>query len=219
VQIRELSIPGAWEFTPVQHADDRGVFFEQYRYETLVETVGHPLDLKQANTSVSARGVPRGIHYALVPPSQAKYVSAPKGAFIDFVVDIRVGSPTFGQWDSVVIDDVDRRAVYLSEGLGHAIVALTEGATVTYLVSATFDPEREKGLSVSDPAIGLAFPGDLGAPLLSPKDVAAPTLDQAREQGLLPLYDDCVAYTESLRTGAPSAGATTATGTTAGSGS
>lgn len=199
MQIRELSIPGAWEFTPVQHADDRGVFFEQYRYEALAETIGHPLDLKQVNTSVSARGVARGIHYALVPPSQAKYVSAPKGAFIDFIVDIRVGSPTFGQWDSVVIDDVDRRAVYLSEGLGHAIVALTEGATVNYLVSETFNPEREKGLSVSDRDIALAFPADLGEPLLSPKDVAAPTLAEARERGLLPLYDECVAYTESLR--------------------
>jgi dTDP-4-dehydrorhamnose 3,5-epimerase len=200
VQIRELTIPGAWEFTPVQHGDDRGVFFEQYRYEKLVETVGHPLDLRQTNTSVSARGVARGIHYALLPPSQAKYVSAPKGAFIDFIVDIRVGSPTFGQWDSVLIDDVDRRAVYLSEGLGHAIVALTDGATVNYLVSEVFTPEREKGLSVSDPEIGLAFPADLGEPLLSPKDVAAPTLAEAEEQGLLPIYSECVAYTESLAT-------------------
>ncbi|RKR73233.1 dTDP-4-dehydrorhamnose 3,5-epimerase family protein [Frondihabitans australicus] len=201
MQTRELAIAGAWEFTPVQHGDDRGVFFEQYRYEKLVETVGHPLDLKQVNTSVSARGVVRGIHYALVPPGQAKYVSAPKGAFIDFIVDIRVGSPTFGRWDSVLIDDVDRRAIYLSEGLGHAIVALTEGATVNYLVSEVFNPEREKGLSVSDPAIGLTFPDDLGEPLLSPKDVAAPTLAEAQELGLLPLYDECVAYASSLGAG------------------
>ncbi|GAA4686768.1 dTDP-4-dehydrorhamnose 3,5-epimerase family protein [Frondihabitans cladoniiphilus] len=200
MQIRELNIQGAWEFTPTQHGDERGVFFEQYRFEALEETAGHALDLRQTNTSVSAKGVVRGIHYALLPPSQAKYVSAPKGAFIDFVVDIRVGSPTFGQWDSVVIDDVDRRAVYLSEGLGHAIVALTDGATVNYLVSSVFDPQREKGLSVSDPEIGLVFPPDLGTPLLSPKDVAAPTLAEAAAAGLLPSYDACVAYAESLRT-------------------
>ncbi|GAA4265374.1 dTDP-4-dehydrorhamnose 3,5-epimerase [Frondihabitans peucedani] len=200
MQIRELTIPGAWEFTPKQHGDDRGVFFEQYRYEALEETVGHALTLKQTNTSVSSRGVARGIHYALVPPSQAKYVSAPKGAFIDFIIDIRTGSPTFGQWDSVLIDDVDRRAVYLSEGLGHAIVALTEGATVNYLVSEVFNPEREKGLSVTDPEIGLTFPSDLGEPLLSPKDVEAPTLAEAADRGLLPSYAECLAYYETLRT-------------------
>lgn len=199
MQVRELTVPGAWAFTPKQHGDERGVFFEQYRYEALEEAVGHAIDLKQANTSVSVRGVARGVHYALVPPSQAKYVSAPKGAFIDFVVDIRTGSPTFGQWDSVIIDDVDRRAVYLSEGLGHAIVALTEGATVSYLLSEVFNPEREKGVSVTDPEIGLVFPAGLGQPFLSPKDVAAPTLSEAAERGLLPSYDECLAYYGSLR--------------------
>jgi dTDP-4-dehydrorhamnose 3,5-epimerase len=191
VQIRELTVPGAWEFTPRQHADERGVFLEQYRHDRLAETVGHPLDLKQVNMSVSARGVARGIHYALVPPSQAKYVSAPKGAFIDFVVDIRVGSPTFGTWDSVLIDDVDRRSVYLSEGLGHAIVALTEGATVNYLVSETFSPTREKGLDLRDAEVGLRFPDDIGSLQLSPKDTEAPTLAEAAEQGLLPAWDEC----------------------------
>ena len=205
MQIRELTIPGAWEFTPKQHGDYRGVFFEQYRFEKLEETVGHALHLRQVNTSVSARGVVRGIHYALVPPSQAKYVSAPHGAFIDFIVDIRVDSPTFGQWDSVVIDDVDRRAVYLSEGLGHAIVALTEGATVNYLCSEVFNPEREKGLNVLDPEIALAFPADLGEPLLSPKDTSAPGLLEAKELGLLPTFAECEAYVESLRTVAPTA--------------
>ena len=199
MQTRELNVPGAWEFTPQQHGDDRGVFFEQYRYEAVQEVVGHPLSLRQVNTSVSARGVVRGIHYALVPPSQAKYVSAPKGAFIDFVIDIRVGSPTFGQWDSVVIDDVDRRAVYLSEGLGHAIVALTEGATVNYLVSQVFDPQREKGLSVVDPEIGLVFPDDIGEIRLSPKDTAAPTLAEAADAGLLPTWQECQDLYDQLR--------------------
>ena len=199
MQTRELNVPGAWEFTPQQHGDDRGVFFEQYRYEAVQEVVGHPLSLRQVNTSVSARGVVRGIHYALVPPSQAKYVSAPKGAFIDFVIDIRVGSPTFGQWDSVVIDDVDRRAVNLSEGLGHAIVALTEGATVNYLVSQVFDPQREKGLSVVDPEIGLVFPDDIGEIRLSPKDTAAPTLAEAADAGLLPTWQECQDLYDQLR--------------------
>lgn len=201
MQIRELTIPGAWEFTPVQHGDARGVFLESYRADVLEATVGHALDLRQVNQSVSSRGVARGIHYALVPPSQAKYVSAVRGAFIDFIIDIRVGSPTFGLWDSVLIDDVDRRAVYLSEGLGHAIVALEDRSTVNYLVSAHYAPDREKGLSILDPTVGLHLPDDIGEPTLSEKDTSAPTLEQAAELGLLPTYDECIAYTESLRSG------------------
>ena len=99
MDIRELSIAGSFEITPKQFPDDRGVFLEYYRFDKLTEAVGHPLDLKQANTSVSKRGTVRGIHFADVPPSQAKYVTCTRGAVIDFVIDIRVGSPTFGQWD------------------------------------------------------------------------------------------------------------------------
>jgi len=200
VQLRELSIPDAWEITPVQRADDRGVFLEWYRFDLLAEVVGHPLDLRQANTSVSKRGVVRGIHFADVPPSQAKYVTVAHGAVLDFVVDIRVGSPTFGQWDSVLLDDVERRAVYLSEGLGHAFVALTDDAVVSYLVSDTYSPGREHGVSPLDPDIALRWPEEAGELLLSPKDTEAPSLADAAAAGLLPTWDACRAYYDSLRT-------------------
>jgi dTDP-4-dehydrorhamnose 3,5-epimerase len=186
---RELSIPGAWEFTPKQHADDRGVFFEFYRHEALTEAVGHPLNLRQGNMSVSAKGVARGIHYALVPPGQAKYVTAVRGAFVDYIIDLRVGSPTFGEWDSVIIDDIDRRTVYLSEGLGHAAVSLTDNATVSYLVSEVFNATRELGVSLLDPEIGLKFPDEIGTPLMSPKDIAAPSLSEALAAGNLPTWN------------------------------
>jgi dTDP-4-dehydrorhamnose 3,5-epimerase len=198
VHTRELAIPDAWEFTPVQHRDDRGVFFEFYRFEEMIGLTGHPLTLRQGNVSVSSRGVVRGIHYALVPPGQAKYVVAPRGAFVDYVIDLRVGSPTFAEWDSVIIDDVDRRAVYLSEGLGHAIVALTEDATVSYLVSEVFNPERELGIDVLDPDIGLMFPREIGEPLLSPKDTSAPSLADALARGLLPSLDESAAQYRSM---------------------
>ncbi|MDJ0336512.1 dTDP-4-dehydrorhamnose 3,5-epimerase [Salinibacterium sp. G-O1] len=201
MQIRPLSISGAFEFTPVIRGDERGAFVETYRFEALEEAAGHPLNLRQANLSTSAKAVARGIHYALVPPGQAKYVSAPYGAFIDFIVDIRVGSPTFGQWDSVIIDDKDRRMVYLAEGLGHAIVALTPGATVSYLVSEVYNPERELSLNLLDPEIGLVFPFDPDALLTSARDTEAPTLAEAGELGLLPRWDECNAYYTSLENG------------------
>ena len=198
MQIRELAIPDAWEFTPTQHRDDRGVFLEYYRFEQLEEKIGHALTLRQGNTSVSVKGVARGIHYALVPPGQAKYVTATRGAFIDYIIDLRVGSPTFGTWDSVVIDDVDRRAVYLAEGLGHAIVSLTDQSTVSYLVSEVFNPTRELGINVLDPEIGLVFPPEIGEPLLSPKDLEAPSLAEALASGILPTWQESRDYYASL---------------------
>lgn len=186
VQIRELSVPDAFEITPVQRRDDRGVFLEWYRFDELSEAVGHPLTLRQANASVSTKGVVRGIHFADVPLGQAKYVTVTHGAVIDYIIDVRVGSATFGEWDSVLLDTVDRKAVYLAEGLGHAFVALTDDATVNYLVSDVYRPEREHGITPLDTRVGLKLPDDIGELLLSPKDLEAPTLEQALELGLLP---------------------------------
>lgn len=200
MDIRPLKIADAYEVTPVLRPDDRGLFLEWYRFDRLEETIGHPLDLRQGNLSVSRRGVVRGIHFADVPIGQAKYVMAPHGAVLDYVIDIRLGSPTFGQWDSVLLDDVDRRAIYLAEGLGHAFVALTEGATVSYLVSDVYNPTAEHGITPLDDQIGLIFPPDAGEPLLSPKDLEAPSLARAAEQGLLSSYADLTAFYESLRT-------------------
>ena len=197
--MRELQIRDAWEVTPAQHSDDRGVFLEWYRFDLLEEAIGHPLHLKQANTSVSKRGVVRGIHFADIPPGQAKYVTVASGAVLDFVVDIRVGSPTFGEWDTVLLDTVDHRAVYLAEGLGHAFVALTEGATVSYLVSDVYSPGREHGINPLDPEVDLRFPEEAGEPLISPKDAEAPGLSEAAGSGLLPSWDDARHYYDSLR--------------------
>jgi dTDP-4-dehydrorhamnose 3,5-epimerase len=198
VQIRELSIPDSYEITPKQFGDDRGVFLEWYRFDKLEEAIGHPIDLRQANTSVSKRGVVRGIHFADVPRGQAKYVTATHGAVLDYVIDIRVGSPTFGQWDSVLLDDKDRRAIYIAEGLGHCFVSLTDDATVSYLVSDVFNPGKEHGINPLDEQVALVFPAEAGEPLLSPKDTDAPTLAEAAEQGLLPRYDDIRRYYDFL---------------------
>jgi len=192
VKITPLTIEGAYEITPVQHGDDRGTFLEWYRFDKLAEVVGHPLDLAQANLSASAREVVRGIHFADVPPGQAKYVTCVSGSILDVIVDIRVGSPTFGAWEAVPLDDRERRAVYLAEGLGHAFCALTEGATVTYLCSSVYRPGHEHGINPLDPALDIAWP--VAEPQLSTKDAAAPTLAEALDAGLLPDYAICNSY-------------------------
>jgi dTDP-4-dehydrorhamnose 3,5-epimerase len=195
VKIRALGIEGAWEVLPQQHGDPRGLFLEWYRFDRLVEAVGHPLRLAQANMSISARGVVRGIHFAQLPPSQAKYVTCVRGAGLDVVVDIRVGSPTYGRWEAVRLDDVDRRAVYLAEGLGHGFSALTDDATLLYLVSEKYNPGREFAVHPLSLGIDWGVPD----PILSARDAAAPTLAQAQADGLLPTYSDCQSYIASRR--------------------
>jgi dTDP-4-dehydrorhamnose 3,5-epimerase len=178
------------------------VFLEWYRFGKLEAVIGHKLNLAQANTSVSKRGSVRGIHFADVPPSQAKYVTAVHGAVLDYIIDIRVGSPTYGQWDGVLLDDVDRRAVYISEGLGHCFVALTDDATVSYLVTSAFSPGREHGINPLDPEMGLTFPAEAGELLLPVKDADAPGLAEAAASGLVPTWEVSRGYHQELRDGA-----------------
>ncbi|HEX7321320.1 MAG TPA: dTDP-4-dehydrorhamnose 3,5-epimerase [Mycobacterium sp.] len=190
MDFRQLDIPGAWEITPRQHSDSRGVFFEWLTDREFTASVGHRFDLQQANCSVSSAGVLRGLHFAQLPPGQAKYVTCLRGRVFDVVVDIRVGSPTFGHWDSVLLDDTDRRSVYLSAGLAHGFLALQHDSTVMYLCSAEYDPQREHTIVATDPAIGIVWPLPAAELVLSDRDAAAPTLAEVRASGLLPGWDD-----------------------------
>ena len=204
MQIRELSVPGAYEVVPAVHADGRGAFLEWFRADRFLEATGHSFTLAQANASVSAAGTLRGVHFADLPPSQAKWVTCLHGAVLDVVVDIRVGSPTYGRWDAVPLDDSERRAVYLSEGLGHAFMALEDTSVVSYLCSAPYAPGREHGVHPLDPALAIEWPttgrnGSALAPMLSDKDAAAPTLAEAEASGLLPTYAAAQEFVGSLR--------------------
>lgn len=188
--MQPLGIAGAWVFTPRILSDERGAFLEWFRGAEFAADLGHGLSLAQANCSVSHRGVLRGIHFADVPPGQAKYVTCVRGAVLDVAVDIRTGSPTYREWESIRLDDASRRGIYLAEGLGHAFLALTDDATVIYLCSQPYAPEREHGIDPLDPTLGITWPGDI-EPVLSDKDAAAPSLAEAQRDGLLPSYEAC----------------------------
>lgn len=164
--------------------------------------IGYRPQIAQANCSVSRRGAIRGVHFADVPPGQAKYVTCVAGQILDVIVDLRVGSPGYGRWTAVNLDDQDRQAVFIAEGLGHAFATLSAEATVMYLCSTPYSPAREHGVHALDPELGIAWPDGL-APILSGKDAAAPPLAQARAAGLLPRYRDCTAVAERLRSGHP----------------
>jgi dTDP-4-dehydrorhamnose 3,5-epimerase len=198
-----MSISGAWTFTPAVHRDERGCFLEWFRARELSQLLGYWPQTAQANCSVSHKGVIRGIHFANVPPGQAKYVTCISGAVLDVVVDVRVGSPSYACWEAVRLDDESRRAVFLSEGLGHAFTTLSEEAAVIYLCSAPYSPGREHGVHPLDPDIGIKWPTGT-EPVLSAKDAAAPTLEDARRAQLLPVHADCEAYLGSRRKAADS---------------
>ncbi len=186
-----MGIEGAWVFTPRRHGDDRGSFLELFTQRSLVAATGRELSLAQANLSVSAAGVLRGVHFADVPPGQAKYVTCVAGAVLDVVVDLRTSSPTFGAHESVLLEPGEQRAVFIGEGLGHAFCSLEAGSTVVYACSTPYTPGAEHGVHPLDPALGIGWPttdrqGSPLTPVLSEKDAAAPTLAEAKEQGLLP---------------------------------
>ncbi|MFC5747186.1 dTDP-4-dehydrorhamnose 3,5-epimerase family protein [Actinomadura rugatobispora] len=195
-----LSIEGAFLFTPRVHSDHRGSFHEVFRAGEFSEATGHSLTTAQTNFSVSARGVLRGVHVAEVPPGQAKYITCVHGAILEVVVDLRTGSPGFGRWEAVRLDDENRRCLYLAEGLGRAFMALTDDAKMLYMCSEPYAPGREHAVDPLDPELGIRWPEDI-EPILSAKDAAAPSLAAVQESGVLPGYKDCLEYY--ARTGSP----------------
>lgn len=191
-----LAIAGAWHVPLHHYSDERGYFAEWFRREVASELLGRPWQTAQANVSQSRRGVVRGVHYALVPPGQAKWVTCLEGDITDFIIDLRLGSPTYASHVAVHLDASRGDAVLIGEGLGHAFVTRSERALVSYLVNQPFDPTRELAVNPLDPTLALDF-GDLDL-VLSPKDEAAPTLAEAAASGALPTWDQWTALSGDL---------------------
>lgn len=196
--VTEMSIPGAYRIVPGKLPDRRGHFFEAFRSETLTEIIGYPFVVGQANYSSSRRNTMRGIHSTSLPPGQAKLVTCVRGAVLDVAVDLRVGSPTFGQYDVTPQDEESGTAVYLADGIGHAFLTLTDDACMNYLCSEPYTPGTMIEVDPLDPDIGIPW-GLTEPPVMSDKDAGAPTLSEAVARGMLPTYEECLAHYEALR--------------------
>jgi dTDP-4-dehydrorhamnose 3,5-epimerase len=185
-----LKIEGSWVFTPKKFPDERGSFHEVFKLSLLSETLGFGFEVKQVNQSASKAGVIRGIHWADVPPGQSKYVFCSKGSIWDVVVDIRVGSPTFGQFDSVEISDKNGKSVLIQEGLGHAFLSLEDDTIVNYLCSEPYSPKTERSITPLDKDFGIPFDSKWPEAKiqLSDKDFSAETSREAMIRGILPSY-------------------------------
>jgi len=185
-----LKIQGSWLFEPRKFDDERGSFHEVFKLSEISEAMTRGFEVKQVNHSISNAGVIRGIHWADVPPGQAKYVSCFRGSIWDVVVDIRVGSPTFGQWDAALLSAENGKSILIEEGLGHAFLSLEDNSVVSYLCSEPFNQPAEHGINPLDKVLNIPFGAnwDKSPFLVSPKDSQGPSLKEAEENGLLPKY-------------------------------
>ncbi|MFI5807681.1 dTDP-4-dehydrorhamnose 3,5-epimerase family protein [Streptomyces sp. NPDC051561] len=179
-----LRVPGAYLMTPDLIRDERGSFHEALRADEFERELGRPFVPRQINYSVSRRNTLRGIHSVTLPPGQVKYVTCVRGAVRDLVVDLRVGSPTWGQWDSTLLEPDTGLSVYVPEGVGHGFLTLTDDATVCYVLDRTHVPGTQIDIDPLDPQLALPWGFD-EPPLISPKDAAAPSAAEAAAAGLL----------------------------------
>jgi dTDP-4-dehydrorhamnose 3,5-epimerase len=191
-----LSIDGSWKIDFQRFDDNRGYFYESFKEEDFKTHIGRDFKIKQTNTSSSSKGSVRGLHFAMVPPSQAKLVQCQRGSIRDYVIDIRVGSPTFGKFEVVELGENSASAVFIEEGLAHAFVALENQTVVTYYVTEKYNPERENGINPFDKTFNVKWP-DIEL-LLSEKDKQAISLDESKAQGLLSNYDECKKFIKSI---------------------
>ena len=163
---------------PAVHADARGFFLETYRASTLAE-LGITDEFVQDNHSRSTRGVVRGMHFQ-VGDGQAKLVCCPRGEIVDVLVDIRRGSPTYGEWEALTLDDERHHLLYAPIGFAHGFCVTSEIADVIYKCSAYYDPEVERAIAYDDPDIGIEWPNlDLVA---SERDANAPRLAEIADE-------------------------------------
>ncbi|MEV0444321.1 dTDP-4-dehydrorhamnose 3,5-epimerase family protein [Streptomyces spectabilis] len=186
--IEPAAVPGAYVITSHRHTDRRGDFFEGMRADALEEALGHPFVPRQINYSTSRGNTLRGLHGVAVPPGQAKYVSCVRGALRDIVVDLRVGSPSFGRHQVTELDAGSGRSVYVPEGVGHGFLTLTDDTCICYVLSSTYVPGTQIDIDPLDGQLALPW-GFTRPPLMSDKDARAPSLAEAVSAGLLARWD------------------------------
>ena len=152
-----LNIEGVWLHTPKVWPDDRGKFHEVFKLSSIAKQLGRDFHVKQVNQSTSVAGVIRGIHWTDSPEGQAKYVSCPKGSIWDVVVDLRQDSTTYGRWDARILSEQNGESLLISEGIGHAFLALENGTVANYLCSSEFNPDADKTINPLDSQLAIEF--------------------------------------------------------------
>jgi dTDP-4-dehydrorhamnose 3,5-epimerase len=186
VKLIELSIPGLFVLESPVWSDDRGLFREWFKDEDF-QAAGVAFHARQSNLSVSKKNVVRGLHYSMAPEGQAKVVTCAHGELDDVIVDIRVGSPTFGQHEIVHLAASEERSVYVPVGVAHGFCVTSDTGALTYLLSSPFNASYELEINPFDTELNVGWTID-GEAIVSPKDAGAPTFRERRDAKELPLF-------------------------------
>jgi dTDP-4-dehydrorhamnose 3,5-epimerase len=190
VKILDTPVADVYRLVPTLQSDSRGHFFEAYRHDLLEEVLGRSFVPRQCNYSSSRLGTLRGVHGVSLPLGQAKLVSCVRGRILDVVVDIRVGSPSYGKFTAFELSASEGASVFIAEGLGHAFMALTDDVCVSYLCSTEHVPGTQVHVDATDVELRIPWP-TVDRLYRSPRDVAAPSLAEAQAAGLLASYAEC----------------------------
>ena len=166
---------------PEVHGDDRGYFLESYRQDQLEEFLGFRVKFCQDNESKSSKGVLRGLHYQLAPHAQTKLVRVIKGSVLDVAVDIRIGSPTFGQHVAVELSAENKKQLFVPRGFAHGFIVLEEDTIFAYKVDSYYSPECDRGIAFDDPSLNIDWILQKEQLKLSEKDLKQPKLNQTNE--------------------------------------
>jgi dTDP-4-dehydrorhamnose 3,5-epimerase len=173
-----LHLPGLVLFEPKVFHDHRGYFFESFHQKRFEEAVGRPVQFVQDNQSRSHHGVMRGLHFQVPPHAQAKLIRVVQGQILDVVVDVRAGSPTFGQYAAVVLSEHNKKQLFVPAGFAHGFVVQSESAEICYRCDQYYAPAHEAGLHFADPALGIDWQAPLDRIVASEKDLMLPMLAQ-----------------------------------------
>ncbi|MFJ1809534.1 MULTISPECIES: dTDP-4-dehydrorhamnose 3,5-epimerase family protein [unclassified Streptomyces] len=192
LEISELALPDAFLVSPRAVEDGVVVRYEAFRQDYVEEAIGRPFAIRYSDLSVGRRRVLRGIHGTTGPDSRARLFGCVRGSAVHVVVDLRVGSPDYGRYETVWLDHRSASGVFVSEGLGHAWLALEDDTVVACHSSRPYTAGAAYTVSALDPALALPW-GLIEAPLMTDEDLAAPTAEEALAKGLLPAYEDCLA--------------------------
>lgn len=178
IKAHNTNLPDVIVIEPKVWRDERGYFFESYREDFFKELLPH-VSFVQENESQSSIGVLRGLHYQIAPHSQGKLIRVAKGKILDVAVDLRKGSPAFGRHFSIILDDENKKQLFIPRGFAHGFVTLSEETVIQYKVDDYYSREHERGIRFDDPILGIDWGVPLDIIILSEKDDALPYLEDA----------------------------------------
>ena len=178
MKVIESPLKGCYILEPITYEDERGLFYESYQKDRFDRSIGGKVDFVQDNVSISKKGVLRGLHYQKADSAQAKLVHVVKGEVLDVIVDIRIGSPSFGKHFKMKLSDENRTSIFIPKGMAHGFLALTDDVIFTYKCDALYNPKSEAGILYNDPNLNINWEMAENDLILSEKDLKLPLLKE-----------------------------------------